>query len=557
MATPTRAGIAVTAVSEPRTMVPVDPPARPRIVLVNPESPLNMWSYTEARDIVGRDASMVNLALPTLAALTPAGFDVRLVDENIEAVDTSLPCDVVGITGYVTQSRRIIEIAEAFRAEGRLVVIGGPFASLEPGRVRPYADVLFVGEAEETWPRFLEDYRAGAVSREYAAPQAVALDASPVPRFDLVANDRYGMGVLQTSRGCPFACEFCDVIVYLGRRQRHKTPEQIERELDRLYTAGYRTVFLSDDNFTASPRKATAIVRRIAEWRKRQAERVSFVTQLSIDVADERNAEMLATCVDAGLEWAFVGIESADEESLLEVRKTQNTRRDLLASVAYLQSVGIQVMAGMIVGFDADTVDCFERQYEFARAAGVPMVSVSMLNAPAGTPLEARIRKEGRLLGDVDHDFYFSTNMTPLRMTSHELAVGTRWLMNRLYTPAAFLERLRLLASRLPERGALPATKVDVSGAVALWGRTRRSFATLGPAYAGVPSEAMRAFAGRDVAHAVRALTFYRHVVGALARWQLLDPAVGETASVREALAAAARPEQRRVSAGATPRTVP
>lgn len=357
--------------------------------------------------------------------------------------------------------------------------------------------------------------------------------------------------MVQTSRGCPYACEFCDVIVYLGRRQRHKEPAQITAELDALYEAGQRKVFLSDDNFTANPKAAREIVAALAEWNTSKPERTTFHTQLSIDVAAPRNADLLEAAAAAGLEYVFVGLETDDTDALLEVRKKQNTHRDMVESVHHIQRHGIQVMAGLIVGFDADTTACFADRLDLAQRAGIPMVAVSLLNAPEGTPLAARAEAEGRVRGQTSN-FYFSTNLEPVHLDADELALGAAWLMNRLYAPGPFLARMRSFASRLPDLAEADRT-VDHHDGIETWTRLRRTYARLGPAsdpaapggrgrprglepMARLPFEAVRAFKGKDPEHAVQALIFHRHVVGVLQHWGVWDPSLGACATYEEAV---------------------
>ena len=521
-----------------KTLHPRRRPGRPRLLLLNPAYPMNFWSWTEVGDITGKKTLMPNLALPTLAALTPTDqFDLTLVDENIEAIDFDSEWDIVGMTGYCTQNDRMFALAEEFRRRNALVVIGGPYASLSRDTVRAHADVLFVGEAEDTWPRFLEDYRRGTVRAEYAASETVDLATSPAPRIDLLPNSEFVVGVVQTSRGCPFACDFCDVIVYLGRRQRHKQPEQVVRELSALHQAGYRAIFLSDDNFTANAKRCREIMAAVAAWNREQPERSSFWTQLSIEVAVERNKPLLDLCVEAGLELAFIGVETSDEQTLLEVHKKQNTGRDLVASLHYLNGVGIQVVAGLIVGFDEDDTDVFERQFDFAQRAGIPMLVVSMLNAPEGTPLEARMRAEGRLTRPMTQ-LYFQTNIVPKKMSIEELTRGAEWLVNRLYAPEAFLERVATFASLLgdapilgdaPHEGATPGSsslsREQWTQLVDHLRRLRRSFSELGPEFSHIPSEVLHLLKRKNPNHAFWILTYYYYLVRVLKKWDIWDGA--------------------------------
>jgi radical SAM superfamily enzyme YgiQ (UPF0313 family) len=491
------------------------------ILLVNPRQSTSLFTFSEALDITGCPGYMPNIALPTLAALRPDGVHITLVDEAVEPIDYDRRWDVVGITGYITQRDEMVRIAAEFRRRGQLVAIGGPYASLSPSALRPYADVLFIGEAERTWPQFLMDFRAGRWDNEYRSVEPVDIASSPIPDISTLQNHAYLMGVVQTSRGCPFECEFCDVIIYLGRRQRHKPPDRVVQELEQLYHVGYRSVFLSDDNFTANRDRAAQIMQAVRRWNLAKPERVSFATQMSIDVARARDGSLLDLCAEAGLKQAFVGIETPDFSALQEVKKRQNLRPDLVGDIHAVQQRGIMVQAGVICGFDSDSVDSFRTQYEFLQRAGTAMVSVTMLNAPEGTPLEARLRRENRLKLTPVTDAYFDTNLVPKNLTDWQLRRGTQWLLNRLYQPDAFLERVAVMAHNLPAAG--PLSRVSARAA-AIWHKIPRAYQRLGPEFTSVPREAVRLCRGRDTTGLGTALIFYRSVVAVLRKSGLWDP---------------------------------
>jgi radical SAM superfamily enzyme YgiQ (UPF0313 family) len=496
-----------------------------RVLLVNPLPSLSLYSWPDVADITGRPGYIMNIALPTLAALAPPEVEVTIVDEAVEPVHFDGAWDLVGITGYLTQMRRMCDIADEFRRRGRLVAIGGPYASLSPHVVRPHADILFRGEAEHTWPAFLEDFLRGRWQAEYQSHDTVDLASSPVPDVGKLRPGAYELGVVQTSRGCPFECEFCDVIVYLGRRQRHKRPDRVVDELEQLYRAGYRSVFLSDDNFTANRQRAADIIAAVGDWNRSKPEPVALYTQLSIDVTRDRDLPLLDLCAAAGLKQAFVGIETPNADALREVHKRQNLRSDLIADVHRIQQRGIMVQAGMITGFDSDTLESFGQQYEFLQAAGIPMVLLAMLNALDGTPLQRRLAEEGRLKRLLLADAALDTNIVPKQMTSQQLLRGTVWLLNRLYAPRAFLERLGGFAGQLPRRSAAAQPQPPAAGAdAAFWRRVAISYAALGPEFRELPIEAARLFRGRDPHGLQTALVFYRSAVGVLRRWGVWDP---------------------------------
>lgn len=395
---------------------------------------------------------IADLATTTVAAMAPADFDVTLVDENIETVSYDADADYVGITGKVSQWGRMKAIAAEFRRRGKTVVIGGPYASLCPEHARPHCDVLVQGEMEDIAESFFADLRERRPKDTYVGTKP-DLSSSPVPRWDLYKNDRAALASVQTSRGCPFECEFCDVIQYLGRKQRHKPVDRVLAELDEVYRRDYRLVFLCDDNFTVYRSRAKELASAIREWNRRQEHgKVAFATQLSIDAA--RDEDLLRLCAEAGISNCFIGIETPNEESLKEVKKRQNLHVDLLDEIQRFVDHGILVSAGMMVGFDHDGPDIFEKQYEFAMASPVPTWMITALVAPEATPLYARMQREGRLVagGAAGEGGVLDTNIVPRGMSREELLRGVRWLVRELYKPAAFGQRVLNFIDRMGPR---------------------------------------------------------------------------------------------------------
>ena len=380
----------------------------------------------------------------------------------------------------------------------------------------------------------LSDLRSRNWKAEYLGDKP-DLRNSPIPRWDLYPNHRALSGTVQTSRGCPFECEFCDVIQYLGRKQRHKSPPQVLAELDVLYKLGYRIVFLADDNFTVYRARTKELLTALRDWNDSQTEgRVSFSTQVSIDCT--RDEEILRLCSEAGFVTVFVGIETPNADSLKETKKRQNVGIDMVERVERFPANGILVTGGMMVGFDADTTDIFERQYEFAMSLPVPMFTVSPLSAPMATPLYSRMLAENRLIElgtDSPAAFPWTTNIIPKQMSPEDLIAGVRWLCNRLYRPAAFEYRLArfidLFQEPEPRRNARPTRPVPSRQVDAERLEVARSITRLGPAEAAMAERLQVRLQRKPAALplALLALGYYmqvRHIYSTSGLW---NPALG------------------------------
>jgi radical SAM superfamily enzyme YgiQ (UPF0313 family) len=402
-----------------------------QIYLVSPRNPESFWTMHGILPTLGKRCVFPNLALPTLAGLTPPGYEVSLCDENVEDVDFDTSAPVVGITGYIVHKQRIFELIDEFHQRGKVVVMGGPYATLCPEEFEGKVDVLFVGEAEETWARFLSDYTSGSWEREYRASRLPDLSETPLPRFDLLRVDRYRTMAMQFARGCPFNCEFCDIIVMYGRRPRTKSVATAMAEVDALHRLGTRNVFLVDDNFIGNRAKAKAFLRELAHWQKARRYPIDFITEVSLNLA--RDDELLELLRAARFTMLFIGIESPRRTSLDEAGKAQNTRGDMLQSIHKIQEYGFEVDAGMIVGFDADDPTVFEEHFRFIQSARIPISMTGLLNALPRTPLYQRLAHAGRLLAESTGDQFVFTNIIPGGMTRLELYEGYRRLLERLY----------------------------------------------------------------------------------------------------------------------------
>ncbi len=432
---------------------------RKSLYLINPRPANPSYFGAEAFQHHGYAAAqaIADLATSTVAALAPDDWHVEICEEYVESINFDTDADFIGVTGKVIQGQRMNEVADAFRRRGKTVLIGGPHASLSPDAVRDHCDVLIVGELEAIATELFADLESGNWKREYIAEKP-SLDLSPLPRFELYPNHRALSGCVQTSRGCPFECEFCDVIQYLGRKQRHKCVDQILAELDAVYAQGFRAVFLADDNFTVYRKRAKSILAALAEWNANRPDGpVAFHTQVSIDAA--RDPEIMQLCGEAGLTRVFIGIETPNEASLKESKKRQNVGIDLVGQVQVFLDHGISVIGGMIVGFDHDGPDIFQIQYDFAMATPIPIFTLGALVAPAATPLYDRMRDSGRLVETgSETQGVWNTNILPTGMSPEELFSGLKWLGNRLYNPTNFGRRVVEMIERMgPQRGPFRA----------------------------------------------------------------------------------------------------
>jgi radical SAM superfamily enzyme YgiQ (UPF0313 family) len=411
------------------------------IVLINPRFEVSYWGLEYAMPILGKRAAFPVAALPLLAALTPAQHHVTLIDENVEPIDFArcAAADIVGLTGMSVQRFRMREILEELRRRGAFTVVGGPWVTLQEAYFGDLADTVFVGEAEESWPRFLADWNRGCPAARYEQSERTDMTRVPAPRFELLGMRRYAFASVQFSRGCPFQCEFCDIIVTFGRRPRLKKGAQILAELDALCLQGAEFVFIVDDNLIGNKRAIKPLLRAVAAWQEATGYRLTFFTEASLDLAED--VELLALMVEANVVAVFVGIESPNEAALVETKKKQNLRggRSLVEKVHAIQAAGLEVWCGMILGFDHDDRAIFEAHRRFLHDARIVHSMTGMLTALPKTPLHARLAEEGRL--DPADRSPFGTNIVPLGMSREELRDGYVDLMSALYAPDAYFAR--------------------------------------------------------------------------------------------------------------------
>ena len=425
------------------------------ILLVNPQYPDTFWSFKYALKFISKKSAFPPLGLLTVASLLPAEWVKRLVDLNVRKLNNAeiAWADYVFLSAMSIQQSSAKEIISRCKELGVKVVAGGPLFTSNAGEFND-VDHLVLNEAEITLPLFVEEMERGDPKHSYSTPNWADVRTTPAPLWDLINPNHYSSMNIQYSRGCPYDCEFCDITVLYGRIPRTKSKDQILAELDGLYARGWNgPVFFVDDNFIGNKKKLKAeLLPALAEWMQLHKRPFTLSTEASINLSDDE--ELMRLMVEAGFSRVFVGIESPNEESLIESKKTQNRHRDLIACVRKMQQFGLEVQAGFIVGFDNDPSSIFERLIEFIQESGIATAMVGLLNAPKGTKLYQRLQREGRLLSGITGDNTdFSLNFLP-QMNRDALLAGYKKIVDTIYSPKHYHARVkRFLKEYQPHQG--------------------------------------------------------------------------------------------------------
>ena len=454
------------------------------VLMVYPEIPSTYWGFKHALPFVGKKAVMPPLGLMTVASLLPEHFRTRLIDMNVAPLsEHDLGwADMVFLSGMIVQKSSFERVLDLCRRSGKRVVAGGPYPTSSFDQIDG-VDHFVLDEAEVTLPAFLRDLEAGCPQKIYRDERKPDITHTPIPRFDLVDPRVYNSMPLQYSRGCPFNCEFCDIIEMFGRRVRTKLPEQFLAEVQAVYATGYRgKIFVVDDNFVGNKTRVKGLLRSIIEWQHEFRYPFSFSTEASINLAQDD--ELLDLMVQAGFKTVFIGIETPDEETLAFTQKTQNLKTGILDSVIKIQAAGIEVSGGFILGFDTDPEDIFDRQIHFIQKAGIPMAMTGLLTALPNTQLYRRLQREGRLLhnttGNNTHDM--KLNFVP-RMAQGKLIAGYKRVIREIYSPRRYFRRCLTFLGRLPSHRK-PTGRVSVSEIKALIrSLVQQTFSNYGASY--------------------------------------------------------------------------
>jgi radical SAM superfamily enzyme YgiQ (UPF0313 family) len=425
-----------------------------KILLVYPQNPDTFWSFKHVLRFVSKRSTFPPLGLLTVAAMLPQDWEFKLVDLNVERLkDADLSwADYVMLSAMIVHKHSAKEIIGRCNALKKPVIAGGPLFTTGHEEF-PNVQHFVLGEAEDVIPELATDMLAGRARRYYKAANRPDVTRVPVPRWDLVNFKHYVTMAVQFSRGCPFDCEFCDIIIMNGRVPRTKTPAQLIAELETLRLQGWREmVFIVDDNFIGDKKRTKVLLREMIAWRERVHPSMGFFTEASVNLADD--AELCDLMVKAGFTKVFVGIETPVTESLQECHKFQNKGRDLVESVKTLQRAGMEVMGGFIVGFDNDQQDIFKRQFEFIQRSGVVTAMVGLLQALPQTKLYQRLMREGRLESAATGNNTEAVLNFKTILNREFLQSGYRDLMKRLYEPKIYYQRIRtFLETHRPCRG--------------------------------------------------------------------------------------------------------
>ena len=427
------------------------------VLLVYPHYPDSFWSFKHALRFIKKKAAGPPLGIITVSAMLPGTWQKRLVDLNVSALQTTdlQWADYVFISAMYIQKESVNNIIDMCLKHQVKIVAGGPLFTQEYKNY-PQIDHLILNEAEITLPLFLQDLESGCPKRIYQSDEYADLTLTPVPDYHLLSRDAYAFMNIQISRGCPYACDFCEITSLLGHKVRMKSTRQILQELETLYQLKWRgSVTIVDDNFIGNKKEIKYhLLPAMFEWMQSHKFPFSFNTQTSINLADDE--ELLSLMTQTGFSSTFIGIETPAEESLQECHKVQNKNRDLLHSVKKIQKAGMQVSGGFIVGFDSDSPSVFQQQIDFIQKSGIVSAMVGLLNAPKNTRLYTRLEKESRLTTEATgSNTDFSMNFVP-KMNYQELLDGYQKILQNIYSVKPYYKRVREFLLNYKKRHVRP-----------------------------------------------------------------------------------------------------
>lgn len=416
-----------------------------KVLLLYPQFPQSFWSYDRFMEIAGLKAVIPPLGILTVAALLPRDWEIRFCDRNV-ANETEADwkwCDLVILSAMLVQKADFQALIRKATRLGKPVAVGGPYPTSVPqDALEAGADFLILDEGEMTVPKFLDALQQGETQGIFRSVEKPDVTQSPMPRFDLLRRDAYFMMAIQFSRGCPFNCEFCDIISLYGRKSRTKEPQQALAELQTLYDLGWRgAIFVVDDNFIGNQRNVKRFLRELIPWMQQHNYPFTFITEASVNLAEDD--ELLQLMGEAGFNAVFLGIETPDQDSLHVTRKVQNTRNPLIEACQKINEAGMLIYAGFILGFDGERAGAGDRIQAFVEQTSIPQPMLGILQALPNTALWERLKQEQRLIESNGHptgDQNTLMNFVPTRAIA-EIAreyVEGFWM---LYEPQKYLSR--------------------------------------------------------------------------------------------------------------------
>ncbi|MGP1387925.1 MAG: B12-binding domain-containing radical SAM protein [Thainema sp.] len=416
-----------------------------KALLLYPRFPQSFWSYDRFMEIAGLKATIPPLGIITVAALLPSDWDIRFCDRNVEH-ETEADwqwCDMVILSAMLVQKPDFQALIRKAVQLGKPVAVGGPYPTSVPqDALDAGAQFLILDEGEITVPLFLEALRQGQTDGIFRASEKPDVTQSPMPRFDLLKREAYLLMAIQFSRGCPFNCEFCDIISLYGRKPRTKEPSQALAELQTLYDLGWRgSLFIVDDNFIGNQRNVKRFLRELIPWMQHHHYPFSFITEASVNLAEDD--ELLQLMSEAGFYAVFLGIETPDQDSLQVTRKLQNTRNPLIEACQKINDAGLLIYAGFILGFDGERSGAGDRIQTFVEQTSIPQPMLGILQALPNTALWDRLKQEQRLMAGHGHptgDQNTLMNFVPTRPTA-EIAREYLDGIWRMYDPQRYLRR--------------------------------------------------------------------------------------------------------------------
>lgn len=423
------------------------------ILMIYPKYPATYWSLEHTLKIVNKKALMPPIGLMTVAAMLPSDYKIRLVDLNVTKlrVEDILNTDMVFISAMIVQKESFHDVAALCKKLGKPVTAGGPYPSASYDSIND-VDHFVIGEAENLISQFIHDYENGTPLKIYRSDVKPDIKNTPIPRYDLINIKDYGSIIMQSSRGCPYNCEFCDISVLFGSKPRQKAVEQFISEMDAIYEAGFSGLIdIVDDNFIGNKEFTVKLLRAIRAWQISKSFPFTFLASTSIDLSAE--TEILDLMAECAFTQIFIGLETPDEDTLIAINKRQNVKHNILESVKTIQSKGMEVLAGFIIGFDTDTDDIFDRQINFIQESGIAMAMIGLMLVLPGTRLYRRLEKEGRIIHETcgNNTTGLDLNFIPT-MDKDKVIKGYLKVLGTIYSPEKYFERSLTLLSRTPDR---------------------------------------------------------------------------------------------------------